>query len=281
MRDRALIPVLIGWLLLLAGLLPGTALSVEASERFEQLYGELLARYWRSAVRIHGIETTVFDYAQMTQDAKAPDALFARTREALAETDPTRLEGDTAKAFWINAYNFGAMQLIVEHYPVGSIRSLKISLLKYPWSKEVVKIGGKTYSLKEIEKDILLERFDDPRIVFAVSCAAVSCPDRIPEAFTATNLDAQLDAMIHEFFQNPDKGLHLDRDAGVLTLSWILDKDRHLFGGDKDGILAFVLPYLEENLQNWLKTHDVELRFFEHDWALNDVALADRAADTP
>jgi hypothetical protein len=128
----------------------------------------LLRTYWRPSVKIHGVETTVFDYAAMKRDAERPDSVFHRTLKALEGVDPTRLgEANAEKAFWLNAYNFAAIRLVVDHYPVDSIRSLKISLIRYPWSKEAIHIAGKEYSLREIEKSILLKRFDDPRIVFA------------------------------------------------------------------------------------------------------------------
>jgi hypothetical protein len=64
----------------------------------------------------------------------------------LESTNPSGFaDADSAKAFWINAYNFGAMRLIIDHYPADSIRSLKISLLKYPWSQDAVRIAGRDY----------------------------------------------------------------------------------------------------------------------------------------
>lgn len=249
--------------------------AVAGTADFEPLYGALLARYWRPPVTVNGIRTTVFDYGQMATDARAAGSLFRRTVAALEQSDPSELQTTNArKAFWINVYNFGAIKLIVEHYPVESIRSLKISLLKYPWSKDAVRIQGRARSLREIEKDILLELFGDPRIVFGVSCAAVSCPDRTAEPFTGAGLDEQLDAMIRDFFSNPTKGLILDRKSRVLTLAWILEKDSELFADRKGGILGFVLPYLDQDLRQWLKANPVEIRYFDHDWTLNDLALA-------
>jgi hypothetical protein len=251
--------------------------TVAATENFETLYGQLLQTYWRPAVTIHGIRTTVFDYAGMNRDAGASDALLNRTLAALERTDPAQFtDPNAAKAFWINVYNIGAMRMVVDHYPIDSIRSFKISLLRYPWSKDAVVIQGKAYSLKEIEKDILLARYNDPRVVFAVSCAAVSCPDRIAEPFTSARIDAQLDTMIRAFFADTTKGFALDTAHGVATLSWILDKDGHLFSATESGVLNFIRPYLSEEQQRWLTDRDVQIRYFEHDWALNDLALADR-----
>lgn len=270
---------LMKWLAWSAALLAmGISWSTSAEpSSFETLYGQLLKDYWRPAATVNGVETTIFDYAAMHRDAQRPDPLFDRITKALAAIDPTDFEDTgTAKAFWINAYNFGAMKLIVEHYPVDSIRSFKISLVRYPWSKKAVAIGGKQYSLKEIEKDILLRRYEDSRIVFAVSCAAVSCPDRIPEPFRADRVDEQLDDMIRTFFTNPAKGLALDQENGILRLSWILDKDRQSFGGGDQDLLTFVRPYLAEDLRRWLQDHPVRIEFFDHDWTLNDIALAAR-----
>ena len=242
---------------------------------FEKLYGQLLASYWRPTVNINGTNTTVFDYAQMYLDAQKSQSIFNRTLKAINETNPLQLKDPSEiKAFWINAYNFAAMRLVIVHYPVDSIRSLRISLIKYPWSKKAILIGGNEYSLKQIEKDILLKNFDDPRIVFAVSCAAVSCPDRIAEPFTAQNIEQQLDDMIGNFFKNTKKGLLLNRDKKTLTLSWILKKDMDLFDAREGGVLSFVLPYLEPKSRAWLQENQVNIDYFDHDWALNDLAQA-------
>ena len=244
-------------------------------DEFENLYSQLLISYWRPAITINGVSTTVFDYAQMKKDADQPKSLFTQTLNALEEVNPLQLKSKKEKAFWINAYNFAAMYLVIEHYPVDSIRSLRISLIKYPWSKKAILIGGNEYSLKQIEKDILLEKFGDPRIVFAVSCAAVSCPDRIAEPFTSEKIDYQLDKMISNFFANSDKGLLLNRNDKTLTLSWILKKDMALFGDTKSGVLDFIKPYLSKETQVWLNENSVSIEYFKHDWTLNDLAQAD------
>ncbi len=268
--------VIVAFVLVVSSTVAAQQLKDAPIVRFERLYDKLLKKYWRPPVSIHGIRTTVFDYAALSKDADRPDSLFKQVNHSLESIDPSGLdESSQSKAFWINAYNFGAMRLIVEHYPVDSIRSLKISLIKQPWSIEAMRIGGKVYSLTQIEKSILLEKYADPRIVFAVSCAAVSCPDQKPEAFTGERLGEQLDEKIRHFFMNPDKGLALDRKRRILTLSWILKQDAHLFEQEKGGVLGFVLPYLDPEIRRWLKANPVKVDYFDHDWTLNDLAQAD------
>lgn len=261
--------------LVLAMVALAAAGPVSAGElgRFNGLYGQLLDEYWRPAVTINGVETTVFDYAAMQREAGPLMDDIADTLEAI---DPAAIEGpDERKAFWINVYNFTAMRMVIDAYPVDSITSFKISLIKHPWSKDAIKVGGRDYSLSEIEKEVLLQRFDDPRIIFAVSCAAVSCPDRSAEPFAGDRLDARLDELIRTFFRNPAKGLSLNRQTNTLTLAWILEKDDYLFEEYPDGVLGFVKPYLDAGQRAWLATHPVRLDYFDHDWTLNDLAQAD------
>lgn len=261
-------------LLVILGLVAAiTPVMAGDTARFNNLYSELLTQYWRPTVKIHAIETTVFDYAAMQREA---GPLIEEIVATLERIDPTSIDSDNeAKAFWINVYNFTAMRMVVDAYPVDSITSFKISLIKHPWSKKSINVGGRHYSLSEIEKEILLPRFNDPRIIFAVSCAAVSCPDRTAEPFDGDHLDEQLDGLIGKFFRNPKKGLSLNRETSTLILAWILEKDGHLFQDDDKAVLGFVTPYLDEEQQGWLVSHQVTLDYFEHDWTLNDLAQAD------
>ncbi len=250
---------------------PGFAAEMS---RFDTLYGELLHEYWRPTVTIHGIETTVFDYAAMQREA---GPMIDEIVETLAKIEPMQIDGvNAAKAFWINVYNFAAIRMVIDAYPVDSITSFKISLIKHPWSKKSINVGGQRYSLSGIEKDILLSRFNDPRIIFAVSCAAVSCPDRTAEPFDGAHLEAQLDELIRTYFRNPKKGLSLNRETNTLTLAWIIKKDSYLFQNETAGVLAFVRPYLDEELRGWLASQKVKLEYFDHDWTLNDLAQANR-----
>lgn len=259
-------------LLVIAGFMMASPAMASDVSRFTTLYGELLKQFWRPTVSIHGIETTVFDYAAIKQEGTE---LIAEISGVLAKIDPDDIGNQEAlKAFWINVYNFSAMRLVIDAYPVDSITSFKISLIKHPWSKKAVIVGGRRYSLSEIEKDILLERFSDKRIIFAVSCAAVSCPDRTPEPFETDKVNDQLVELIREFYRNPKKGSSLNRENKTLTLSWILKKDAHLFYDVNGGVIAFVRPYLDQDTQDFLSKHPVAIDYFDHDWTLNDLAQA-------
>ena len=253
--------------------------TVAAMDDFSRDYGRVFRRYWRSPVAIHGIPTTVFDYAGLASEVGQPGSDFEQSLQALKRIDPNRLGGgDREKAFWINVYNIGAMKLVAENYPVTSITDPKISTGN-PWGIPGIEVGNSRYALRQIETGILLKKFDDPRVVFAVSCAAVSCPDRGSDIFSGERIDEQLDGIIRQLLANPKKGLAIDRQRKVVTMSWILKADRRLFGdGSDDGLLDFVRRYASSESRDWIDANrgDIEVEFFEHDWGLNDIALADK-----
>ncbi len=252
--------------------------SAAAVDDFSRYFGQMFKRHWRSPVVIHGIPTTVFDYAGLASEVGQPESDFEQSLAALKRVDPDQLEGgDREKAFWINVYNLGAMKLVAENYPVTSITDAKISTGN-PWGIPGIQVGQSQYALRQIEKEILLKKFDDPRIVFAVSCAAVSCPDRTSDIFTSERIDEQLDEMIRKLLANPKKGLVIDRERKTITISWIWSADRNLFGdGSDDALLAYVQRYVPEEIQQWIDgaRSRIKIAYFEHDWGLNDIALAD------
>jgi len=91
--------------------------------------------------------------------------------------------------YWINAYNAFTVKLILDHYPVKSIQEIDGGK---PWDEAFIKIGGKNYSLNNIETDFLRKKFSDPRIHFAINCASQSCPRLLNEAFTPEKIELQL-----------------------------------------------------------------------------------------
>ncbi|NOX57766.1 MAG: DUF547 domain-containing protein [Planctomycetes bacterium] len=257
---------------------PNEEQSAAAVDSFSRHFGQLFRKYWHEPIAIHGIRTTAFDYKGIANEVGQPGSDFFKARLALEQVAPDRLGGGNAeKTFWINAYNFGAMKLAAENYPVASITDSKISDGN-PWGIRGVRVGTEQYALHQIENEILLKKFDDPRIVFAVSCAAVSCPDRTGDIFSADQLDRQLDDIVRGLLANTTKGLAIDRQLKTVTLSWIIKTDRRLFGdgGDND-LLNFVLRYAPSDVRDWIDANrsDIKIKYFEHDWGLNDTALAD------
>lgn len=100
-------------------------------------------------------------------------------------------------AYWINLYNASTVALILKNYPLKSITDLG-----KPWDQAFIKVGSKTYTLNQVEHEILRPQFQDARIHFAVNCAAISCPALLNEAYSADKLNQQLDTQTRKFINN-------------------------------------------------------------------------------
>jgi hypothetical protein len=236
---------------------------VSAGALDRALYARLLAAHTREVADTAGVRV---DYAALRA---SPDwrALVA----SLGAADPARLSTRAERlAFWIDAYNVLAMDWIVRSEPVASIRELG-SLLRPVWKREAGRVGGRAYTLDEIEHGIL-RKLSEPRIHAAIVCASVSCPSLAREPYRPESLDAQLDASLRRFLADPRKGARLDAERGVLVLSPIFDWFAEDFAA-AGGALAFVRPHLPEATRAWLASRDADVRitYFDYDWSLNGL----------
>ncbi len=156
-------------------------------------------------------------------------------------------------AYWINAYNAATIKLILKNFPVKKIIDLDGGK---PWDVKWIKLGGKTYSLNQIEHEIIRPQFKDARIHFAVNCAAKSCPPLANKAYTAGNVQSLLESQTKAFLNNSK---YNSISANELKLSKIFDWYKEDFGN----VATYVKKYKSE------VSGDASVSFFEYDWALN------------
>jgi hypothetical protein len=158
-------------------------------------------------------------------------------------------------AYWINAYNAFTVKLILDNYPLSSITKLHKGK---PWDVKWIKLGEKTYSLNNIENDILRPQFKDARIHFVVNCAARSCPPLLNQAFTATNLNVNLDALAKKFINN---AAFNKLSADKIEVSKIFD----WYAADFGKLVDFLNKYSSTKINAQAK-----LSYLEYNWALNE-----------
>ena len=157
-------------------------------------------------------------------------------------------------AFWINAYNAYTIHLIVQNYPIKSIKDLDKGK---PWDVKRLTIGGTKYSLNNVENDIIRPKFKDARIHFAVNCGAKSCPPLLNEAFVGANLDAQLDKMSKQFVNG--SGV-VKNTENQITVSRIFDWYKDDFGN----VVSFINTYRTQNVNK-----NAAVKYLDYDWSLN------------
>lgn len=201
------------------------------------------------------------DYAGLKRDEALLDAYL----DGLAGIDSRSLGRDEQFAFYVNVYNAWTVKLILTAYPdIESIKDLG-SLFKSPWKKKFVEIDGKTITLDHIEHDILRPRFKDPRVHFAINCAAKSCPPLFRKAFTGKRLHAQLDEATRQFINDPR---FYRLEGQTLYVSSIFKWFKADFEGDIAGFFErYALPELKASIMAVRK--NLKVKYLDYDWSLN------------
>ncbi len=171
-------------------------------------------------------------------------------------------------AYWINAYNAFTVELILEHYPVKSIKKIggNIPMINSPWDLKFFKIGGVDVDLNTIEHDILRKKFREPRIHFAINCASKSCPKLLNEAFSPEKIEQQLQAQAVYFVNNAEKNRIQPNEIAV---SQIFDWFQTDF--TEDGSL---IDFLNQFSRTKIAA-DAAIRYLDYDWRLNEKVLGE------
>ena len=231
-----------------------------------KLWGDLLAKYYDPAKGM--------DYkALKANDAQTLD----RLREQLAGVHVDFLSRKDQLAYWINLYNITTAAVVVESYPIESIRDLstdrviRLNVFKKPSAK--TKKGP--MSLKDIEDDRLRESFKDPRIHFAINCAAESCPPIRPEPYVGSKIDQQLDDQTRKFLAGP-QGIRVETQGGtaVVHTTKIMDWFKKDFERWEGGVLGFIQRHAPADKVRQIEAagSQIKVEFDEYSWKLNDAS---------
>ena len=209
-------------------------------------------------------------------------AEFKAYLASLAAFDPSNLPKTEQLAFWINAYNAYTIQLINAHHERASIRNINRTagfIKAYgPWKEKLAVAGGHAYSLDDIEQQIIRPRFHEPRIHFALVCAAMGCPPLRSEAYAGTRLDTQLDDQARVFLlQSPTKN-RIDVNTRTLFLSPIFVEFRDYiedFGGSKEAVGKYIARFFPAGTErSLLESGNYKSVTTRYDWTLNSQANA-------
>jgi hypothetical protein len=179
-------------------------------------------------------------------------------------------------AFLINAYNAWTVEFVLTEYPaLDSIKDLG-SLFSSPWSQNIVSLFGQQVSLDDIEHGMIRgwNRYNEPRIHFAVNCAAIGCPALAASAFTGENLESQLDLNTKRFLADDTRNYYQD---GRFYLSKIFDwyeEDFEKGWGGYSSLAEFISAYqapldLPIDALQSIANGRMKVRYTDYDWGLN------------
>jgi hypothetical protein len=240
------------------------------------LLQNFLDRHLTADQKARGFHMGLLDYRAISKENSSPDSNYQQLLAQFSAFDPARLHSrDEKLAFWINAYNLGAIKMVIDHFPVNSIRSRKINFLKNPWNIKVLAIGGKSYSLGQIEHDILLDELAEPMAHFAIVCASFSCPDLSPTVYLAEDLKKQLAKQASLFLHDPKKGLNINRQQKTVYFSQIFKFDKKTFPDGARSALKLISPFLSKRERIYLLSESYKIKYLEYDWDLNIMEKTD------
>lgn len=204
----------------------------------------------------HVTKDGIVDYKSFKNDEAKLDSYISY----LEKTSPENSWSENKqKAFWINAYNAYTIKLILENYPLNSIMDIKQGG-KTAWKIPFAKVGNKTYTLDDIEHQILRKNFSDPKIHVGVNCASGSCPKLGNMAFTEENVETELTRLMKDFINDSSRN---KISKTKIQISSIFDWFKEDF--TKNGsVVDFLNLYSETEINPKAK-----ISFLTYDWSLN------------
>lgn len=211
------------------------------------------------------------DYAAFKKNDH--QALKAYVKQ-LEQVKPATLARPEQFAFWANLYNAKTIDIVLDHYPVKSIKDISLGgsltalVTGGPWKADVVTVAGQSLSLDDIEHGIMRKVFTSPaRVHYAVNCASVGCPNLATEAWTGATLDTKLAEAARAYVNSP-RGAVVKN--GGLVVSSIYKWFRDDFGGSNTGVIAHLKLHANDDLKAKLDQTS-SIADHQYDWSLNDV----------
>ena len=252
-------PLYLPWLFIVITMLScggqGKELTYNNSAPSHQVWDQLLKKHVDSSGHVNynwfiADSTTLNNYLTLLSN-NPPNTSMWNKEERLA--------------YWINAYNAFTVKLIIDNYPVSSIRDLHptfhVPLFNTVWHIKFFKIGEEKFNLDRIEHDILRKEFNEPRIHFAIVCASYSCPPLRNEAYVAQRIGEQLEEQAVDFINNP-KWNRISAES--LELSSIFKWFKGDFTNGRT-LIQFLNQYSKVRIKS-----NAKVSFMDYDWSLNE-----------
>lgn len=263
MRPRHMLCLLVCLVLSAAAAQPALANGADA------VFDEMLGRY--VVADADGVNRV--DYARWK--ARTEDrAKLASYVADLQKRTPSRMGREEAIAYWSNLYNAITLNVVLDKYPVSSIRDIKsegfFDPKAYigPWRTKRATVEGKSYSLDEIENDVLRPIHKDPRVHYALNCASIGCPNLGTEAFVGARLNEQLEAAAKAYV-NTKRGVTVEGARIVVSSIYVWYKAD--FGDSDLGVLNHLRRYAAPTLARQLEGIS-SIKDHAYDWGLNDTS---------
>ncbi len=229
------------------------------------LWTEVLRKY----VTVRGPVSQV-NYVGLKRDSGKLQT-YLRKLEAIDKKKFNSWNQRQKYVFWVNAYNAYTVKLIIDNYPLDSIKDLGTFFpLRTPWEKKFFTLLGEKRHLDEIEHKILRVKFNEPRTHFAVNCASIGCPALLNEAFTENKLEKQLEKQTKSFLRDTSRN-HIQ--GGTLKISKIFKWFKEDFTKGEQTVQRFVSKYITDDpaIKAKLYGGKLSISYSAYNWSLNKI----------
>jgi len=223
-----------------------------------------------SILKRYVLEDGTVKYAELRENLDPLTRFVEQIALVSPDSHPSLFPSSAHKlAYWLNTYNALVLWVVAKEYPEKKEQRLTEAGRAEFFTKLKFDVGGQARSLDDIETNALRKQFREPRIHFAIVCAARSCPWMSRDAFTPAMLEPQLEGRT-KLFLSQERNFRLDTGTREVTISAIFDWFKEDFGSSKEALLGFIGRQRPEALQAWGQKK-WKLRFFSYDWAINEA----------
>lgn len=202
------------------------------------------------------VSSGMVDYEQIS----IKDGMLQKLVEDISDFSVESADRNTAMAFYLNAYNILAIKNVMDHYPISSPMDVDGFFDRITFN-----VAGKNLSLNQIENDIIRPTYQDARIHFALVCVAQGCPPITGTAFTASNLEAELEKRTR-MAMNSAGFTRLNQAESKLELSEIFKWYIVDFGNSEDAVRGYVNKYRHNPVPD-----SYSYGYYSYDWKLNKL----------
>ncbi len=235
---------------------------------------------WSDLLADHVVSLQEGRVTQVSYDSMLADRELLRNYladlERIGKAEFDGWSGNEQLAFLLNAYNAWTIELVLTEYPnLDSIRDLGF-FFRSPWRKKFIPLFGEQVSLDNIEHDMIRGSglYNEPRIHFAINCAAIGCPGLHVEAYQANKLEQQLEHRTILILSDRSRNYYSDSRLYISRLFDWYEEDFTRGWRGTSSVAEFLSLYVDAlelppEASEKLQTDNISIRHLKYDWILN------------
>ncbi|MBA2432975.1 MAG: DUF547 domain-containing protein [Chthoniobacterales bacterium] len=227
----------------------GTAAG-QGADDWQKTYDQLLERYAASS----GVKYAA--WKGNAEDLKRLDQVV----NAIGAANISGLNRNEQLAFYINAYNAWMLHEALEKYPTKSVKDLLFTF----FTSNRIKVAGQQMSFNKLEKEVIIPKFQEPGVHFALNCASRSCPPLDRRLFRGSTVQSRMEQLARDYINSP-QGVKYDESSKTAQLSQIFEWYESDFRKE-GGPVAYINKRRREPLPEGTK-----ITYQKYDWSLNEA----------